>query len=142
MNSDRIAFVVTMGLVVALIAIGLFILGTPADQRLLRLDEKRVVDLIQLTQALDDYWEETKSLPDRSGDLLDGRRLKHMPSDPGTGMPYVYEKKDQFNYRLCASFDRPSQKQTSDNFWVHPVGRHCFSFVQNNTNLSDDVGND
>ena len=130
MNIERTAAVTTIGLVITLIGIGFFISGTPAEQRLLRMDEQRIMDLMRLTRALDDYWEEMGSLPNSASQLLDGRRLKLMPTDPSSGSSYAYEKKGTSNFTLCAAFDRPSRRQTVDNFWTHPVGEHCFSFVQ------------
>ena len=64
-----------------------------------------------------------------ASELLDGRRLSRMPSDPETGLAYEYEQLDPTSYQLCATFDRPSASQLAVDFWIHDAGRGCFSFT-------------
>ena len=97
----------------------------PGDLRL-----HRVEDLARLSTAFGDYWEERDKLPMEIGELLDGRRLARMPTDPRTGLAYGYEKLDHDSFQLCATFDRPSPIQLEEEFWAHAAGKKCFSFVQ------------
>ena len=129
MNVNGFAFwtsfcAVTLGLIASFV-----ISGSPGEQRLERLDELRIAHLVQLTEAVDDYWEAQDELPLKMSELLDGRRLSRMPSDPETGLAYEYEQLDPTSYQLCASFDRQSASQLAVDFWIHDVGRGCFTFT-------------
>tara|TARA_B100000809_G_scaffold20538_2_gene18117 strand:+ start:536 stop:946 length:411 start_codon:yes stop_codon:yes gene_type:complete len=127
----------TSSCAVALVLIAGFVIsGSPSEQRLVRLDGLRVAHLVQLTEAFDDYWEVRDELPLKMSELLDGRRLSRMPSDPETGLAYEYEQLDPTSYQLCATFDRPSASQLAVDFWIHDAGRNCFSFTHS------DVEND
>ncbi|HCP49026.1 MAG TPA: hypothetical protein DIT73_02265, partial [Gammaproteobacteria bacterium] len=105
MNVNGFAFW-TSSCAVTLVLIASFVIsGSPGEQRLVRLDELRIAHLVQLTEAVDDYWEAQDELPLKMSELLDGRRLSRMPSDPETGLAYEYEQLDPTSYQLCASFD-------------------------------------
>ena len=129
MNVNGFAFW-TSSCAVTLVLIASFVIsGSPGEQRLVRLDELRIAHLVQLTEAVDDYWEAQDELPFKMSELLDGRRLSRMPSDPETGLAYEYEQLDPTSYQLCASFDRQSALQLAVDFWIHDVGRGCFTFT-------------
>jgi len=129
MNVNGFAFWTSTCAVTLVLIASFVILGSPGEQRLVRLDELRIAHLVQLTEAIDDYWEARDELPLKMSELLDGRRLSRMPSDPETGLAYEYEQLDPNNYQLCASFDRPSASQLTVDFWIHDVGRGCFTFT-------------
>ena len=129
MNVNGFAFW-TSSCAVTLVLIASFVIsGSPGEQRLERLDELRIAHLVQLTEAIDDYWEAQDELPLKMSELLDGRRLSRMPSDPDTGLAYEYEQLDPTSYQLCASFDVQSASQLAVDFWIHDVGRGCFTFT-------------
>ena len=128
MSVDRMAAWGCTAVVIVAVAVGLILAGSPGEQRLTRLDKKRVGDLAMLARGVDGYWEAYDQLPAHPNQLLDGRRLSHMPSDPTTGMAYEYKVTAIDGYQLCARFDRPSPRGTRDEFWVHESGRQCFSF--------------
>ena len=130
MSINQIVSWTTSCVVALVLIISIVISGSPSEQRLIRLDERRVENLVRLSAAFDDYWEERDSLPEEINELLDGRRLSRMPTDPQTALAYEYERLDHDTYQLCATFDRPSPAQRGEDFWVHDAGEHCFSFVQ------------
>jgi len=133
MNIHRVACWIASCLVASVLVTSIVISGSPDEQRLMRLDERRIEDLARLSTAFDDYWEERDSLPVAISELLDGRRLSRMPTDPRTGLAYEYEQLNQDSFRLCATFDRSSLDQREEEFWAHAAGHQCFSFVQSNT---------
>lgn len=116
--------------VAAAIIGGIMMLGSPAQARLERLDERRVEDLGALSGAIDFYWTRRGGLPT----ALDSLRLEPGAAaapmrDPGTGAWYEYQPVSAREYEVCASFDRPSPPRTDDRadlFWSHGVGRQCF----------------
>lgn len=129
-----------VGVVVTSMAIvavyGLTLVGTPASQRLLQFDERRVSDLQQITFAIDGYWERNKKLPETLENLQDPRYYLQSITDPKTGEPYEYQMVSDTAYELCAVFETESSAQQdsrsipkpfSEQIWDHGIGRTCFA---------------
>jgi hypothetical protein len=127
-----VASVVMIGAVVA----GLGVVGTPAHQRALRLDQARVQDLSAMARGIQNHWAQHHELPlDLSDyDVNNGRGI-----DKATGKPYVYSLLNVASYSLCATFDTASDagdERRSNPYmympdapkWRHPAGQHCFVF--------------
>ncbi|MEX2506737.1 MAG: hypothetical protein WD406_07445 [Pseudohongiellaceae bacterium] len=115
-------------LVVLVIAIGLYITGTPATQRALRLDQERVNGLRRTSNAISGYWHRTGDLPGNLEQLVDGIYMDALPVDPETGEPYEYTTLGAENFSLCSEFSLAYDSDEVTEFWQHPAGRHCFSF--------------
>jgi hypothetical protein len=116
---------------------GLNVLGSPAHQRALRLDQARVQDLSVISRGIANYWKQHHALPvDLSGyDVSGGRSVDH-----ATGKPYVYSLLSVESYSLCATFDAASDPGNEAQRvpyiyvqdapkWTHPAGQHCFVFL-------------
>jgi hypothetical protein len=112
---------------VAIIA-GLILTGSPAEQRLLRLDEQRVAHLRDLSNSISRHYVDTAALPDMLETLVDGRIRTSLPLDPATDRPYEYETAGPARFRLCAEFARESSPRDANDFWSHAAGRQCFEF--------------
>jgi hypothetical protein len=110
----------------------LWLIGSPAEQRLLRLDEQRVNELTQIAGAARYRWTSDRQLPDTADGLVDGQFLTRIPTDPSTREPYEYGVTGPLQFEVCATFDRPSRPAQSGDFWYHEAGRRCFQF-----NVSD-----
>ena len=118
--------------VAATILAAIVVMGPPSAQRLSRLDERRVADLGNLTQAIQDYRDAHDRLPADLPTLAaqPGSRLAIV--DPGTGQPYGYAALGAREYQLCARFDTdtaatleaPAAWAPGD--WNHGVGTRCF----------------
>ena len=128
MNVQRAAAVGSIAVVVAAVAAGLFLTGSPAEQRLRRFDERRVRDLQQLSNAASMRWDQQQRLADEVAELADGRYLTRVPIDPVSAQPYEYRVTDAQQFEVCAVFDRPSPPPESGDFWFHDTGRRCFTF--------------
>jgi hypothetical protein len=126
MNTTRLLTIVSSATVIIAVVAGLYLSGSPGEQRLLRLDERRVSDLLRLSFTISNYWDETARLPAELAALVDGQRLRSVPKDPQSGAAYTYEIADVDSYRLCAEFARASLETVSGDFWAHPAGPHCF----------------
>jgi len=130
MTPHRIAAYVSAAVVAAAIAAGLYLSGSPGEQRLRRLDERRVADLQRLSSVIDLYHTQTGQLPAELERLIDGRRLSSVPRDPATDEPYEFRITGDKRFELCAEFSRgsPAAVTPADNFWRHDAGRRCFEF--------------
>jgi hypothetical protein len=131
MNTARLIAIVSSVTVIIAVLAGLYLSGSPAEQRLLRLDERRVSDLLQLSSAISSYEEQSARLPAELAALVDGQRLRCVPKDPASGAAYTYEILDMDSYRLCAEFARASLQAVPEDFWAHPAGLHCFELNEN-----------
>ena len=127
MTVNRVVAIVSAVVVIVAALAGLYLSGSPSEQRLLRLDERRVRDLNQLANAIQIYWQEQDQLPATLRDVVDGRRLDRLPADPDDRRDYEYSPGEK-TFRLCAEFDRSSPESDVVEFWNHPAGRHCFEF--------------
>lgn len=127
MNVPRIALVGSVAAVVVAVIAGLLITGSPAEQRLRRLDEQRVAELRQLASAAQRRWQLEQRLP-AADELVDGALLTRLPTDPATDQPYEYRITGPRQFEVCATFDRPSRVEPADDFWFHEAGHRCFSF--------------
>ncbi len=69
----NVRFVVAISLIVAVLAVviaGVTLLDSPAQERLRRLDERRVDDLRSISAELDFYWTRQRTLPSSLGKTL------------------------------------------------------------------------
>jgi hypothetical protein len=115
--------------VVAAVAIGMFLLGSPAEERLRRLDERRVRDLGGIGRAVDLYWTRYGRLPSSLEELAREPGGNVSSHDPSTNAIYEYRALQAEMYELCAQFERDSPQPTQaigDDFWSHRDGRQCF----------------
>jgi hypothetical protein len=112
--------------VAAAVVTGLSSIGKPSEQRLVRLDERRVMDLRMLAGAVNRYRGQRQQLPARAEDAIDGQVTTRLPLDPESQRAYDYRVIDAGHYELCATFSRRSREPSND-FWFHDAGQHCFS---------------
>ena len=122
---------VAITMVVAAIGVGAYLVGPPAEQRVRRLDARRVDDLEFLRTQIQRFAAERKRLP---------ASLQEVPGipdsslhDPVTGQPYTYRVTGPDTYELCANFDRPSdpdQLRYGQSIGKHGAGHICFPQVE------------
>ncbi len=106
--------------------LGLSASGTPAAQRHIEADNRRVTDLRQIANALHGMPALPGSLP-----VAGAQRPNLRLTDPETGRPYEYSLKTAKQFELCAVFSHATEKydrEFVDEFWAHPKGRACFAF--------------
>lgn len=120
----------SFAVLIAIIA-GLYFSGSPGEQRKIRIDEQRIQDLTRISRAISAYSEQHNRLPADTSEIVDGQRMRSLPTDPETGSAYGYEKLDTYIYRLCAVFSTASIKRNSGDFWAHEPGMQCFKFETN-----------
>src|SRR5262245_44526375 len=126
MRTQRVAAWTSALVVAAAVVTGLTIIGKPSEQRLFRLDERRVMDLRTHSYAVHRYRGQRQRLPERAEDVIDGQITTRLPLDPESQQPYDYRMTDAAHYELCATFSRRSRDASND-FWFHDAGRRCFS---------------
>jgi hypothetical protein len=127
MSVQRAAVIGSIAVVAAAVVAGLLVIGSPAEQRLLRFDEQRISALGQLAERAELQWTQEQRLATTAAELVD-QYLTRLPRDPDTQEPYEYRTTGPRQYEVCGTFDRPSRPELAGDFWFHEAGRHCFSF--------------
>ena len=131
-NIQRALLAAVVVLVIACLGYSMFLLGTPGEQRSLRLDDQRKSNLINIAHNVDLYWELNGHLPESFGDMSGQRYSISSIHDPDTNEPYEYRIQGDNVYELCAFFSTDSSESKiaygtfSDKAWDHGEGRHCF----------------
>lgn len=85
------------------------VMGSPATQRALRLDERRVEDLQSIQWQVISYWQQKEKLPSQISDIASPLSGYTLPVDPEfeKGTQYEYKATDKLSFELCATFSRP-----------------------------------
>ena len=122
--SGRTLVTITIVVMIAAVAAGTWVLGSPTAARRLRFDEMRVDDLTALVRAVDHRRSVSNRLPDTLAELTRDSSVLDL-QDPATAQPYEYRVVSADSYHLCAVFQRPSP--TGATSWRHGSGRHCFT---------------
>jgi hypothetical protein len=120
-----------------LLSLGLGFLktGSPADQRILAEDRRRLEDLYQIATRLATHWQQQKdasarTLPADLAELGSPTTPGVMLSDPFTQKRYEYRLLTAPRYEVCATFNAatpPTPAHLPKPAWEHPAGRYCFS---------------
>src|SRR5690606_13724245 len=99
-----------IGTVASAVGIGLWLLGSPAEERAARVDARRVDALSMIAAAVDVHWTRTSQLPAALAELeRGGGPALNTLTDPVTGAPYEYRvTAPAERYELCAIFERAS----------------------------------
>lgn len=131
-------------LLVAVIASGFLILGSPAQVRLSRFDDQKVNDLQNIQWQIVNYWQQKQKLPIALSDLSDSISGFIAPADPQSSEPYMYEVTGKLSFKLCATFNAESRVNARENArvpepaglkggmgieqstWQHKSGEVCF----------------
>lgn len=127
-----------VGLIIVLAAIvaGFVVVGSPADLRAFRFDDRRVSDLNSIQYQIIENIRRNKTLPESILAMNDAYPYANIPKDPETGDSYEYNKKSAESFEICATFSRASKDNPNKSYlyessaknenWNHEAGRVCF----------------
>ena len=117
---------------------GFYIMGSPAKQRMLRIDETKVSDLQNIQWQIINYWQQKEKIPAKLSDLNDPISGFIVPKETGSEIEYRYETVSTTTFKLCANFDLDSEEGDLNNSypkalnvnmnenWNHKAGLSCF----------------
>ena len=96
-------------LAIAAVSYSFLIMGSPAKQRLLRLDDRRTGDLQNIQYQIINYWQQKEKLPEKLSSLSNPLSGYSLPVDPEfeKGNAYEYSVKGNLKFELCATFAMP-----------------------------------
>lgn len=112
----------------AVIAGGFLVAGSPEEARMRRLDDRRVMDLQRIQNAINVSFTRSRKMPETIDIAVKVQADGVAPVDPGTSAPYEYRIIEGQSFELCAVFGRASDPQAlgRDTSWAHAAGRQCF----------------
>ena len=129
MTFNRLFGIATIAIVAAGIVLAFLFLGTPAHQRSISLDEKRVRDLQTVASSLNERYQR-RPLPARFPDdlvLFDNGKPE-----------FEYRRVDATQYRLCTVFAASYSPRSDGTYlisgeqsartWQHAAGLTCYQF--------------
>lgn len=129
-RAGRWIAIVASLVVVATIVAAIAVMGSPSKQRLMRLDERRVVELGNIANQIEAWRNEHGHIPGSLAELAAAPGVR-VPQDPASGRPYGYEVLGASEYRLCAQFDSDTTETEPQPWsrvaWAHGIGRQCFT---------------
>jgi hypothetical protein len=110
-----------VGILIVIISIfySFSIMGSPAKQRMLRLDDKRITDLQSIQSQIINYWQQKEKLPENLNELSTPISSYSIPVPTGfkNGEKYEYilDTNNKLTFQLCATFDLPIIKGWVEN---------------------------
>lgn len=122
-SKARMVNYATGAAVLLAIVAGFFIVGTPQEARLMRLDQQKVYDLQNIQSQIVTYWQQKQTLPSQLSEVNDPLYGMTVPTDPQTGAQYTYTRTSNSSFELCATFNAASRG--SDPSYAYPYGRYA-----------------
>ncbi len=128
---------IVIGVVAIVVVAGLWLIGSPAKERMRKIDERRVQHLQQIQSEILEYWRSKGVIPSELNVLNDDLRGFRVPSDP-RGAEYEYNILGSEKFALCAVFELGSEYSkmnralvphggfSDPEIWDHAAGRVCF----------------
>jgi hypothetical protein len=121
---SHLALAAALTAVLVVLALGFRYLGSPANQRAINSDERRLEDLRSIAQ-----WIHARSLALPATLSEPARRSPANLTDPVTHAPYEYRAKSGKDYDYAARSSPPAARMRirtrRGRLWNHPKGRHC-----------------
>lgn len=100
----RVLIVLAVAVVLAAVAAGLAVVGSPEQARLEKLDRKRLSDLRRIVQGINIYWTRHAALPVSLDPLEEELSFEVDLNDPETEAPYPYRVLGSELFEVCATF--------------------------------------
>ena len=114
LSLGSVLFGASVTAVIAAVVVGLFVLGSPKEERARRVDNRRVADLNGIVSATDLYWTRHSQLPESLDDLAAEPGVRISTGDPASSDGYGYQPLDSARYEVCATFERESGETSRD----------------------------
>lgn len=105
--------------VLLVISFGFYVMGSPANQRLSRLDDRKISDLQSIQYQIINYYQQKEVLPKELKDLVNPLTGYYLPVSPEIekGVTYDYKVIDakKLTFSLCTTFNLSIKKGWVEN---------------------------
>lgn len=129
----RLSATAVAGAIVA----GFVLAGSPARERLVCTDLRRISDLSTLQNEIVNYYRVKSTLPQSLDQLTNSISGFRSSNDPQSGRPYEYRVTGTLSFQLCADFSLRTVQEKPPAYsppglrngwnWAHEAGRGCFT---------------
>lgn len=140
MIKDILLITVITLIVITAVIYGFSKVGSPADARSIKFDQKRIQDISQISSAIQTYAYDKNKLPDKLSEVKDYLYGSKDIVDPETKKEYEYKKGTFPDYEICTTFstDSKNNKTTdylsyADDLNNHPKGYYCIKLKLSQT---------
>lgn len=137
-RGEKVAWLSWFPWVVSAVVLGMLILGalsvgSPAEGRMRKFDERRIQDLQVIQSQIVTYWMNARALPENLTKIENTAGGFVVPKDPETNAEYEYRKTGELIFSLCAEFKTEALSSLAEKpyygieeNWNHSTGRVCF----------------
>lgn len=139
-NIIRIYFYGSIVLVSAALIASFFFIESPSKVRAQKHDRQVVLNLSQINDAVNSYFDKTKTVPEKLDQLFEDQTgriyiTQEIVKDPQTGQAFDYKKTEKDTYEVCANFNLSTKDANDgedydkflDERWTHEAGYQCFT---------------
>lgn len=127
-----------LAVVILSVGTGFAIMGSPTQQREIRLDQEQVQDLSMVQYQVVEYWRQNQALPQSLAVLESDITGFQAPVAPAGRAPYTYTVQGERTFELCATFAGDSNAYSSrmanesyglsgNTSWEYEAGETCFT---------------
>lgn len=111
--------------VITTIVFSFVVIGSPKEQRMWRMDERRVQDLQTIQWQVAGYWQQKGTLPMSLESMNNPLQSIVIPMDPEfqKGLAYEYTSTGPLSFELCATFSLPRKEGFVENGYAYDVAR-------------------
>lgn len=108
------SYILAFGLFVAAVVVfGVSLIRNPSEMRIVKIDERRVSDLVRISRSVEAYKKTESRLPESLDSLVDGNRQYVSLNDPETNARYGYRVIDALTFEVCATFSTSNLGSTN-----------------------------
>ena len=131
MRNNYLGIIVLNVLVVPLIILGFFVVGSPSTQKAVQLDRTKMTDFNQIDSIVQSYYVKNKTLPSAINQIKDFYPHINI-QDPDTHADYKYKVTSPTTYKLCTTFALESKGDGADLYYEaksHKKGNDCIPYT-------------
>ncbi len=115
---------VMWGLIMGIFISGIIVNPSPQHARNVKMDEKRIEQLQDLSEQIKEYHLKNAALPNQLSDLVEEKLVfQETIEDPETHKVFEYQAISPNRYTLCATFY--FEKKDYKPIWSHAAGHQC-----------------
>jgi hypothetical protein len=111
-------------IVIAMIGVSLFMIGSPQKERARRFDGQRVSDLWSIERQVQYQWDLEQAVPESLAEIKEQLYRGDGVNDPETNKTYAYTKISDDSYEICVQFNLEADEDMNNRSYANPKGQY------------------